>query len=77
MDKETEPEAEIIEEGILEFTTREEYINCACNCLNAAGEINAMTGEETEKINGIKRKCISIIDMCVTEMYDELFEEGE
>ncbi len=22
------------QEGIVEFTTREEYINCACYCLN-------------------------------------------
>jgi hypothetical protein len=27
------------------------------------------------RVKRIKKKCIKIIDICVTEMYDELFEE--
>ena len=62
------------DDGIIEFTTREEYINCACICLQTIGEVDAMTAASKQRMNRIKRKCLRIIDDMVKEMYDELFE---
>jgi len=65
------------DDGLLEFTTREEYINCACAALSSVESINTMTASDTAKVNRIRRKCLRIIDEMVNEMYDELFEEEE
>ncbi len=74
MSEETEP---IEESGILEFTTREEYINCACLALNTVDGINPMTAADTARVARIRRKCLRIIDEMVSEMYDELHETDE
>lgn len=68
---------EPIEDGIVEFTTREEYILCAVNCLNAVAETNTMTKADAERVRRIMRKCLEIIDKLSSEMYDEIFEEDE
>ena len=65
------------EEAILEFTTREEYINCACNALNSTESIDAITATSKARLNRIRRKCLLILDELVSEMYSELFEEDE
>lgn len=65
------------EDGIIEFTTREEYILCAVNCLNAVAETNTMTKADAERVKRVTRKCLKIIDHLCTEMYDELFDEDE
>jgi hypothetical protein len=65
------------EDGIVEFTTREEYINCACYALATVETINTMTASDTAKVNRIKRKCLKIIDELVCEMFDELHEKDE
>ena len=70
-----ENEEPIEEEGILEFTTREEYITCACNALNSTESIDAMTAEDKARLNRIRRKCLLILDSMVGEMYDELFDQ--
>jgi len=68
---------EVVEEGILEFTTREEYITCACNALNSTESIDAMTAADKARLNRIRRKCLLILDELVNEMYDELFDQDE
>lgn len=70
-----ENEEPIEEEGILEFTTREEYITCACNALNSTESIDAMTAADKARLNRIRRKCLLILDSMVGEMYDELFDQ--
>ncbi len=65
------------DEGILEFTTREEYINCACYALATVEAINTMTASDTARVNRIKRKCLKILDDMVAEMYEELNEADE
>jgi 20S proteasome alpha/beta subunit len=65
------------QEGIVEFTTREEYILCAVNCLNAVAENNTMTKADAERVKRVTRKCLKIIDHLSSEMYDELFDEDE
>jgi hypothetical protein len=64
-------------EGILEFTTREEYITCACNALNSTESIDAMTAADKARLNRIRRKCLLILDELVNEMFAELFESEE
>jgi hypothetical protein len=75
----TEGEAEMLEEGIVEFTTAGDYINSAYFALSAVEDIDtAIISKEAEKrIKRIKRKSIKIIDICITEMYDELFDTDE
>ena len=68
---------ETTDEGIVEFTTREEYINCACYALATVETLNPMTASDTAKVNRIKRKCLKILDDMVAEMYDELNESDE
>jgi hypothetical protein len=82
---EEEKEEEIIEEeedGNVFFTTNAEYIASAVNSLSAMYEldydmVNAMSKEDGKRVKRIIRKSLRIIDFCITEMYDELFEEDE
>ena len=81
--QEAEPtqETEMLEEGIVEFTTAGEYINSAYFALSAVAEMDEMQfGKDSvtqRRIKRIKRKSLRIIDICITEMYDELFENDE
>ena len=52
---------EIEEEGLVEFTTREEYIACAYNCLNAVAEVTTMTAEDSKRKNRVTKRCLKII----------------
>jgi len=74
-----EPETEVLEEGIVEFTTAGEYINSAYFALSAVEDIDTaiISKEDEKRIKRIKRKAIKIIDICLSEMYDELFENDE
>lgn len=78
----TEPEgdtAEMFEDGMVEFTSAGEYINSAYFALSAVEDIDTaiISKEDEKRIKRIKRKSIKIIDICITEMYDELFENDE
>lgn len=75
----TESEAEMLEEGFVEFTSAGEYINSAYFALSAVEDIDTaiISKEDEKRIKRIKRKSIKIIDICITEMYDELFENDE
>ncbi len=64
-------------EGVFEPTTREEYINCACNAINAVSEFNALTKADSDRQKRIMRKCMRILDEYTSEMYDEIFEADE
>jgi len=71
---------ELPEEGIVEFTSAGEYINAAVSSLVAMHELdyemlNAMSKEDGKRVKRIIRKSLRIIDICICEMYDELFEE--
>lgn len=66
-----------LDDAEVEFTTREEYITCAVNALNAVAEMNCMTSEDTKRQRRITRKCLRILDDMVSEMYDELFNADE
>jgi len=72
-------ETPLEEEGIVEFTTAGEYIASAYYALASVEDADtALMSKESEKrVKRIKRKCIKIIDICISEMYDELFESDD
>lgn len=65
---ETEEEIEV------EYTTREDYILGAYYCLTASDGFNAMTKDQEKLVKNIQIKSLQILNLCVNEMYDELFE---
>jgi hypothetical protein len=83
MSEEKEPsieEIKEIEENFeFEYTTRMDYVSCAYYAISAVEGIDLLllTKEEARKIKGILRKSIKIIESCITEMHDELFEESD
>ena len=81
--KEQEPTAEEIKEieenFDCEFTTRSDYVSCAYYAISAVEGIDLLllTKEEGRKIKKIIKKSLRIIDSCISEMHDELFETEE
>lgn len=76
----SEEKEEIKEEEIeFEYTTRTDYINAAFMSLSAVGDLDAliMNKEDEKRIRRIKRKGLRIIDECLSEMYDELFDSDD
>lgn len=72
-------EAEIEEETEIEYTTRTDYITCAYSAISAVEDMDLkmMSKEDAKRVKRIIRKSLMIIDDCITEMYDELFESNE
>lgn len=70
---------EISEEIDVEYTTRVDYISAAFYSISAVEGIDLlmMSKEDAKKIKRILKKSVRIIDSCISEMYDELFEEDE
>lgn len=66
---------EIDDDGIVEFTTREDYISSCFYALNSIGEYDTgmMSKSDGNRIKSIRKKCLIILDRLVDEMYDELF----
>jgi hypothetical protein len=67
-------EFEVVEEI---GNTAIEYISAAYYALDAAESANMMTKDGQVRMNRIKRKCLRIIDHCVSELYDELFDDND
>lgn len=65
----TEQEIEV------EYTTREDYIAGAYQCLIATEGFNSMTKQQQELIKNIQNKSLLILNLCIDEMYNELFDE--
>lgn len=74
MPNELEQTEEVFE---VEYTTREEYIGCAYQCLIAIESYNAMTQAELKLVKNIQYKSLEILNTLVNEMYDELFDNNE
>lgn len=79
----TEENKEIIgteeAEILVEYTTREEYIGCAYSAILAVSEMDVglLNKVEQNRVRRIRRLCLRILDDCVKEMHDELFETEE
>ena len=63
----------------LEYTTRIDYISAAFYSISAVEGIDLLllTKEESRKIKKILKKSVRIIESCISEMYDELFDEDK
>jgi len=63
----------------VEYTTRTDYISCAFYSISAVEglDVGLMTKEDAKRIKRILRKSLRIIDDCINEMHDELFEDDE
>lgn len=74
-------EEKFTDEGIIEFTSASEYIASAYYALAAVLDMDEMQyGKDSivqQRIKRIKRKSLKIIDICISEMYDELFENTD
>ncbi len=68
---------ELEDEISIEYTTRSDYISAAYFAISSIEGIDTgiMTKEDAKRIKRIMRKSLMIIDDCITEMYDELFED--
>jgi hypothetical protein len=76
MEETQQPEDELFE---VELTTRSEYIAAAFNAIAAVDNFDPqiMNGADQARIRRIKRKALRMIDACLCEMYDEMFEDDE
>jgi len=81
MPKEEEPiltpdtdSEELFGEGLVEFTTNAEYIRSASEAIAAVQELDPMTADGKVMKNRVMMRCFKIIDLCVEEMYSELFD---
>jgi len=74
-----ELEEELPEELDVEYTTRSDYISAAYFAISSVEGMDTqiMTREDSKRIKRIIRKSIKIIDDCIGEMHDELFEEDD
>jgi len=72
-------EIELPSEGEIVFTTTAEYIQGASVALATVSELDPMIMNKSDelRVKRIKRKAIKIIDICISEMYDELFETDD
>ena len=63
----------------IEYTSRAEYISSAHSAISAVEGMDTqiMSKEDAKRIKRIIRKSLMIIDDCITEMYDELYEKDE
>jgi galactitol-specific phosphotransferase system IIB component len=75
----TEEIKEIEETFDFEYTTRMDYVSCAYYSISAVEGIDLLllTKDEARKIKKIIKKSIRIIESCINEMHDELFEDEE
>jgi hypothetical protein len=78
MEQESATEAEETE-FIVEETSRSEYIASSYNSILAVADFDTemMSKKDAQRVKRIKRKALRIIDECISEMYDEMFEDEE
>ena len=74
-----EIEHEEVPELDVEYTTRTDYISCAFYAISSVEGLDTgiMTKEDAKRIKRIMRKSLRIIDDCINEMHDELFDDDE
>lgn len=66
-------------EMVMEYTSVIEYIQAAYFALSSVDDMDVaiMNKSDEQRIKRIRRKSIKIIDDCLNEIYDELFETDE
>jgi len=81
MPEEEEAAAEEVPEEMefeMELTTPAEYIQCAYFALSSIEDIDEKMQSDAayKRIKRIRFKSLRIIDKCVNDLYDELFDDG-
>jgi len=74
---EVQKEIDKIEEEIeVELTSRADYITSAYFAISSVEGLDTqiMSKEDAKRVKRILRKSLMIIDDCITEMFDELYE---
>lgn len=75
---EIKPESEEIADEVEYIDYSEmDYITAAYYALDAVESSNPMTKEGQRQTARIRRKCLRIIDHCITELYEQLFDSEE
>lgn len=71
----TEP----IEMEFLPPTSTPEYIGASYNAIQAVSDMDLalMSNEDKRRIKRIRRKALKIIDYCICELHDEIFDTEE
>jgi len=71
-----EVQTEIEEEIEFETTSRADYITSAYFAISSVEGLDTqiMSKEDAKRVKRILRKSLMIIDDCITEMFDELYE---
>lgn len=61
----------------MSLSTAHDYIASAYQAMCSVAELDTqiMSKEDELRIKKMKRKCILIIDNCIDELYNEIFEE--
>jgi hypothetical protein len=77
--KELPPEEAAAEELEVEFYEYDDVqiIVAACTALDSVEAINPMTAADNKRVARIKRKCISMIDFYIGELYDLTIDKDE
>lgn len=72
----SEDEKPIEIEGEIEMHYTVDYINGASAALASLSDIDTMLLNKTDelRVKRIRKKCLRILDICITEFYDELVE---
>jgi hypothetical protein len=58
----------------VEFTTNEQYLSACFYAICAVSELDPMTADGKAMKKRILNRTFKIVDLCVGEMYEELFD---
>ena len=70
---------EAIEMEFLPPTSTPEYIGASFNAIQSVSDMDTalMSNSDKERVRRIRRKALKIIDHCICELYDEIFDKDE
>lgn len=68
-----------VEMEFLPPTSTPEYIGASYNAIQAVSDMDTalMSNEDKRRIKRIRRKALKIIDYCICELHDEIFDTEE
>ena len=72
LDDESEPM-----EFHVEYTSNIEYLSGAFYAISSVAELDPMTKPGKEMKNRILTRAMRIVDLCISEMYEELFDPAK
>lgn len=64
-------------EWVADETTNADYISMAWHAYDIMESLDPMTESEKMRKRRLQKKCIKIIEKCINEVYDDLFDNEE